>query len=285
MEPQVKSFSIDCELEYDVLEQTLFLFNIAVPATQEQHVRCETITPEPAGQFDEFGDATGANRFLRINVAPGRFSIRYLAAVDVETPSIDPSADRTPLAALPPDVIPYVLASRYCEAEALFALACSEFGNIAPGYTQVEAICRWIRGNIDYRVGTSSTVTTARDVLANRAGICRDFAHLAIALCRALNIPARFVTGYTRYEEPPQDFHAVFEAYLGGRWQLFDPTELAPIDSIVRIGTGRDAADVAFATLFGTARLRRLSPLVEPSDNSAQLVRLQTPTSGVLLAA
>jgi transglutaminase-like putative cysteine protease len=281
----VKSFSIDCELEYDVLEQTLFLFNIAVPPTPEQYVRCEAITPEPAGQFDEFRDATEASRFLRINVAPGRFSIRYLAAVDVETPSIDPSADRTPLAALPPDVIPYVLASRYCEAEALFALACGEFGKIAPGYAQVEAICRWIRGNIDYRVGISSSATTARDVLANRAGICRDFAHLGIAFCRALNIPARFVTGYTRYEEPPQDFHAVFEAYLGGRWQLFDPTELAPIDSIVRIGTGRDAADVAFATLFGTARLRRLSPLVEPSENSAQLVRLQTPTSGVLLAA
>jgi transglutaminase-like putative cysteine protease len=122
-------------------------------------------------------------------------------------------------------------------------------------------------------------------VLANRAGVCRDFAHLAVALCRALNIPARFVTGYTRYEEPPPDFHAVFEAYLGGRWQLFDPTELAPIDSIVRIGAGRDAVDVAFATFFGKARLRRLSPLVEPSDNVTPLARLQTPTSGVLLAA
>ena len=285
MESQVKSLSIDCELEYDVLQQTLFLFNIAVPAAPGQRVRCESITLEPAVQFDEFCDATGANRLLRVNVEPGHFSIRYLAAVDLDAPAIDPSADRTPLTVLPPAVIPYVLASRYCEAEALFALACGEFGNIAPGYAQVEAVCRWIRGNIAYRVGTSSPATTARDVLANRTGICRDFAHLAIALCRALNIPARFVTGYTRYEDPPQDFHAVFEAYLGGRWQLFDPTELAPIDSIVRIGTGRDAADVAFATLFGTARLRRLSPLVEPSDSAAQLVRLQTPTSGVLLAA
>jgi transglutaminase-like putative cysteine protease len=281
----VKSFSIDCELEYDVLQQTLFLFNIAVPPAPGQRVRCESIAVEPAGQFDEFCDATGANRLLRVNVEPGHFSIRYLAAVDLDAPSIDPSADRIPLTVLPPDVIPYVLASRYCEAEALFALACDEFGNIAPGYAQVEAVCRWIRGNIAYRVGSSSPATSARDVLANRAGICRDFAHLAIALCRALNIPARFVTGYTRYEEPPQDFHAVFEAYLGGRWHLFDPTELAPIDSIVRIGTGRDAADVAFATLFGTARLRRLSPLVEPSDDATQLVRLQTPTSGVLLAA
>ena len=281
----MKSFSIDCELEYDVLQQTLFLFNIAVPPASGQRVRCESIMLEPVGQFDEFCDATGANRLLRVNVDPGHFSVRYLAGIDLDAPSIDPSADRTPLAVLPPDVIPYVLASRYCDAEALFALACEEFGNIAPGYAQVDAVCRWIRANIEYRIGTSSPTTTARDVVANRAGVCRDFAHLAIALCRALNIPARFVTGYTRYEDPPQDFHAVFEAYLGERWQLFDPTELAPIDSIVRIGTGRDAGDVAFATLFGSARLRRLSPLVEPSNDAAQLVRLQTPTSGVLLAA
>jgi transglutaminase-like putative cysteine protease len=225
------------------------------------------------------------NRFLRANVAPGHFSIRYLAAVDLDAPVVDPNADLTPLAVLPPDVIPYVLASRYCEAEALFGLACNEFGNLSPGFAQVEAVCRWIRANIVYRVGTSVATTTARDVLANRAGVCRDFAHLAIALCRALNIPARFVTGYTRYEDPPQDFHAVFEAYLGGGWQRFDPTELAPIDSIVRIGTGRDAGDVAFATFFGSARLRRLSPLVEPTDSTAPLTRLQTPTSGVLLAA
>jgi transglutaminase-like putative cysteine protease len=281
----VKSFNIDCELDYDVLQQTLFLFNIAAPSVPGQRVRCETITREPAGEFDEFRDATGVNRFLRVNVAPGRFSIRYLAAVDIDAPAIDPNADRIPLTAIPPEVIPYILASRYCEAEALFALACGEFGNIVPGQAQVQAVCHWIRDNIAYRIGTTSSTTTARDVLANRAGVCRDFAHLAVGLCRALNVPARFVTGYTRYEDPPQDFHAVFEAYLGGRWQLFDPTELAPIDSIVRIGTGRDAADVAFATIFGSARLRRLSPLVEAADNAGRLISLQTPTSGVLLAA
>jgi transglutaminase-like putative cysteine protease len=281
----VKSFNIDCELEYDVLQQTLFLFNIAVPQPPGQRVRCEAITLAPEASYDEFYDATGSNRFLRANVAPGHFSIRYLAAVDLDAPVVDPNADLTPLVELPPEVLPYVLTSRYCEADALFALACSEFGNISPGYAQVEAVCRWIRANIAYRVGTSLLSTTARDVLANRAGVCRDFAHLSVAFCRALNIPARFVTGYTRYEDPPQDFHAVFEAYLGGRWQLFDPTELAPIDSIVRIGTGRDAGDVAFATFFGSARLRRLSPLVEPTDGTGPLARLQTPNSGVLLAA
>ncbi|HEV3239487.1 MAG TPA: transglutaminase family protein [Casimicrobiaceae bacterium] len=281
----MKSFNIDCELEYDVAEQTLFLLNIAVPITSGQRVRCEVIAPQPEVPVEEFRDAAGGNRFLRINVAPGHFSMRYLAAVDVDAPVVDRAAPLIPLATVPPEVIPYVLSSRYCQVEQLFPLACREFGHIAPAYAQVEAVCAWIRANIAYRVGTSSPATTAGDVLANRAGVCRDFAHLAVALCRALNIPARFVTGYTRYEEPPPDFHAVFEAYLGGRWQLFDPTELAPIDSIVRIGAGRDAVDVAFATFFGKARLRRLSPLVEPSDNVTPLARLQTPTSGVLLAA
>jgi transglutaminase-like putative cysteine protease len=281
----VKSFHIDCELEYDVAAQTLFIFNIAVPTGFGQRVRSEAIMPQPALPVEEFRDALGVNRFLRVNVAPGRFGIRYFATVDVDAPVVDPHAERTPLATVAPEVIPYVLSSRYCEAEQLFTLACTEFGHIAPGYAQVQAVCAWIRANIAYRVGTSSSATTARDVLANRAGVCRDFAHLAVALCRALNIPARFVTGYTRYEEPPQDFHAVFEAYLGGRWQLFDPTQLARIESIMRIGVGRDAADVAFATFFGSARLRRLSPLVEPGDGVARLAHLQTPLSGVLLAA
>jgi transglutaminase-like putative cysteine protease len=281
----MKSFNIDCELEYDVAEQTLFIFNIAVPTTLGQRVRCEAITPPPGVPLEEFSDASGANRLLRVNVGPGRFGMRYLAAVDVEARVVDPAAERIPLATVPPEVLPYVLGSRYCEVEQLFTLACAEFGNIVPGTAQVEAVCAWIRDNIAYRVGTTSATTTARDVLAKRAGVCRDFAHLAVALCRALNIPARIVTGYTRYEEPPQDFHAVFEAYLGGRWQMFDPTQLAPIDSIVRIGVGRDAGDVAFATFFGAARLRRLSPLVEPCESAARLVGLQTPTSGVLLAA
>ena len=281
----MKSFHIDCELEYDVTTRTLFIFNLAVPTTFGQRVRSEAIAPQPALPIDEFRDAGGVNRFLRVDVPPGRFSIRYLAAVDLDAPAVDPTAERTPLASVAPEAIPFVLSSRYCEVEQLFALACAEFGHIAPGYEQVQAVCVWIRANIAYRVGTSSPTTTACDVLNNRTGVCRDFAHLAVALCRALNIPARFVTGYTRYEEPPQDFHAVFEAFLGGRWQLFDPTELAPIDSIVRIGVGRDAADVAFATYFGSARLRRLSPLVERDDGVVRLAHLQTPSSGILLAA
>ena len=278
----MKSFSVDCQLEYEVLQPTLFIFNIAVATSDTQRVRRETISTQPSLPLEEYRDASGRNRFHRVNVAAGRFDIRYLAAVDVEAPLVDAMSERIPLTTVAPEVIPYVMSSRYCEAEQLFSLACSQFGNLTPGYAQVEAICAWIRANIAYRVGTSSPTTTARDVLANGAGVCRDFAHLAVALCRALNIPARFVTGYTRYEEPPQDFHAVFEAYLGHRWLLFDPTELAPLDSIVRIGVGHDAADVAFATFFGSAKLRRVSPLLEPSGNAAELVELQRSDSGVL---
>ena len=121
-------------------------------------------------------------------------------------------------------------------------------------------------------------------MLANRAGVCRDFAHLMIALCRALNIPARFVTAYTRYTQPPPDFHAVVEVYLGHQWYLFDATGLAELSDLVRIGTGRDALDVPFATFFGSARMRRLSPMVAAATGTETLVPLQTPGAGIVLA-
>jgi transglutaminase-like putative cysteine protease len=281
----MKTFHIDCELEYDVTQQTLFVFNLGVPTTPGQFVRAESVTSQPGVPIDEFADAGHVNRFFRLDVPPGRLSIRYLATVDLEQPEINLDAPETPLAQLPGEVLQYVLASKYCEADLLFSLACREFGQLPGGYPRVQAICRWIRDHIAYQVGTSSPLTTARDVLANRAGVCRDFSHLAVALCRALNIPARIVTGYARYNDPPPDFHAVFEVYLGDRWYLFDPTELSPLDEIVRIGTGRDAADVAFATFFGAARTRRLSPLIEFAAPGTSLVALQTPGSGILLAA
>jgi transglutaminase-like putative cysteine protease len=284
-DPGMKTFHIDCEIEYDVLQQTLFVFNLGVPTTSRQVVRAESVTSEPGVSIDEFADAGQVNRFFRLDVPPGRLSIRYLATVDLEQPEVNLDAPETPLAQLPGEMLQYVLASKYCEADLLFPLACREFGQLSPGYARVQAICQWIRDHIAYQVGTSSPLTTARDVLASHAGVCRDFSHLAVALCRALNIPARFVTGYARYTDPPPDFHAVFEAYLGDRWYLFDPTELSPLDEIVRIGTGRDAADVAFATFFGAARTRRLSPLIDFATAGTTLVTLQTPGAGILLAA
>jgi transglutaminase-like putative cysteine protease len=158
-------------------------------------------------------------------------------------------------------------------------MAQREFGNLAPGYSRVEAICRWIREHIQYQIGTSNPNTSAADVVVQRAGVCRDFAHLAIAFCRALNIPARFIAGYANFPDPPPDFHAVFEAFLGGRWYLFDPTDLAPRNQVTRIGTGRDATDVAFATIFGTAQMTQMSPKVKILEQSVEDAAVAIATS------
>ncbi len=278
------TFHIDCEFDYDVSAQSLFVFNFAVPTTRSQRVLAEAVTFSAGSAYDEFADEGGRNRFFRIDVPPGHLNVRYLATVDVDPPVADVAAPEVPLARLPGQILAYVQTSRYVDVEATFAFACRRFQQLPPGYVRVQAISRWVRANVDYIVGTSSTTYGARDVLANRAGVCRDFAHLLIALCRALNIPARFVTAYTRYTTPPPDFHAVVEVYLGDQWYLFDATEMVPLSDLVRIGTGRDALDVPFATFFGAARLRRLSPLAAPATGSELLAELQTPGIGIVLA-
>lgn len=284
----MKTFQVDCELDYDVSEPTLFLLNIAVPTLDSQYVSAESIETSPAVPVEQLQAAGSPNRVLRFNAPPGHLQVRYLANVDIQRVLPDPAAREVPVAELPADVLPYLLPTRYCESDLLFAVACREFGAIKAGYQRVQAICEWIRNNVDYTVGTSHVGSTARDALTANAGVCRDFAHIAITFCRALNIPARFVTGYAKYETPPPDFHAVFEAYLEGQWYLFDPTALSPMSDLVRIGTGRDASEVPFATFFGAARLRYLSPLVERADSwhaAQSLVPLQQPGSGILLAA
>jgi transglutaminase-like putative cysteine protease len=280
----MKTFHIDCELDYDVARQTLFVFNLGVASTQTQRIIAETISTSFDATIDEFSDEAGRNRFFRLDVAPRQFTIRYLATVEVQTTEVNCSAPAVPLARLPGALLSYVQTSRYCEVEAIFSFACRKFANLPNGYQRVLAICQWVRENIDYQEGSSTLTSGAHEILANRAGVCRDFAHVSIAFCRALNIPARFVTAYTKYRDPPQDFHAVMEAFLGDRWYLFDPTGLAAVSDLVRIGTGRDASDVPFATFFGSARLRRLSPLVEPAIGPETLVSLQSPGAGILLA-
>jgi transglutaminase-like putative cysteine protease len=154
------------------------------------------------------------------------------------------------------------------------------FGNIEPGFSRVTAICDWINNNLDYQAGSSGESTSACDVLIQRVGVCRDYAHLAIALCRALCIPARYISGYAVALQPP-DFHGFFEAYLGSRWYLFDATRMAPVEGFVRIGTGRDAADASFATIIGEATLTSMAVWAEqtaPNQITNQPV-LQTAVS------
>ena len=178
--------------------------------------------------------------------------------------------DETPLGEIPLDIMPFLLPSRFVPSDRLSAFACREFGELPKGHSRVTAICNWLYDNIDYRRGSSNQQTTADESLLLRAGVCRDFAHLGIAFCRALNIPARFVSCYA-YGLEPRDFHAVFEAYLGGRWWLFDGTRQANLDGLVRIGVGRDAAEIAFASPFGEIEAGPVKITIEHSDGSEEL--------------
>jgi transglutaminase-like putative cysteine protease len=210
--------------------------------------------------------------------------VRYKAEVEVNPPAPDLALRETPVNLVPDDVLPYLLATRYCESDVLCGEVVRMFGHEAPGYARVRAIEEWIRREITYQPGSTDSNTTAQQVFVQRAGVCRDFAHLGITFCRALNIPARIVVGYVWFDEPPQDFHALFEAWLDGRWVLFDPTGMAPVDRVVRIGTGRDAKDVAFATMFGQLRMTRKEVMVLEHDPRPRNAVAPTPAPALAAA-
>jgi transglutaminase-like putative cysteine protease len=165
--------------------------------------------------------------------------------------------NEVPIAELPAQVLQYIYPSRYCPSDQMLQVAREEFGTMAPGYERVEAIRNWVKSRTKFQIGSSTPQTCALDTFACRAGVCRDFAHLMITMCRALNIPARLATGIDYGADPalgPPDFHCYVEAFLGDRWYLFDPTGISPRMGLIRIGTGRDASDVSFATIFGTVQ-------------------------------
>ena len=200
---------------------------------------------------------------MRLQAPAGTLTLNYRASVDRVLVPVDLAAQEMRVNDLPDDVLPHLLPTRYCESDLLSVDAQALFGQLPPGHARVQAVSDWIGKNIEYKIGSTVATTTARDIFMQRAGVCRDFAHLAITFCRALNIPARLVCGYSPFETPPPDFHAVFEAFIGGRWVMFDPTGLAPVASLIRVATGRDAKDVAFATIFGPARMTSMSPEIE----------------------
>ena len=144
-------------------------------------------------------------------------------------------------------------------------MATDLFGGAAPGFARVSAICDWINAHVTYQYGTSDAGTSAYDTAIQRIGVCRDFAHLGIAFCRALNIPARYVSGYCLGLDPP-DFHAYFEAYLDGCWAAFDPTAPSLRPALVQVAVGRDAADCAWCTFYGYGETKFLSVEVTKTD-------------------
>lgn len=253
-----------------------FIFNIHPAITARQSIVSEKLRIDQPVATDLYTDAHG-NRCTRLRAMPGPLRICYRGTVDIQHHLADPGGLReVPVHELPHEALAFVFPSRYCESDKLLRAALREFGHLPPGYPRVRGIMEWIERQLVY-ASTSGPSTSAVDTFVEQAGVCRDYAHLMIALCRALNIPARIATGTDfgsdRTGRNP-DFHAYVEVYLGNRWIIFDPSRRGIPMGFVRIGTGRDAADVAFATIFGDA-----SPTGHPivRDAAVSSVRLAEP--------
>ena len=269
---------LSISLCYEIAHQASdFIFNIHAAQTAHQKVVAESLDINQPVVPVVYADTSYGTRFMRLRAEPGPLAIRYVATVDIDHHVESPAnIEEIPVSQLPPSVLPYVYPSRYCQSDRLRRFATREFGHLRQGYWRVQAIHDWVRWRTTFTSGSSNVSTSAVDTLIEQVGVCRDFAHLMIALCRAVNIPARFVTGIDYGADPamgPTDFHAYVEVFLGNRWYLFDPTGVSPPMGLVRIGTGRDAADVSFATMFGSI------------NSSAPLIHIEAiddPANGIL---
>lgn len=215
----------------------------------------------------EYEDAFG-NVCQRLLLPAGRARIAVRSEVEVdEHLAVAAGAAPTPVDELPDEVLVYLLQSRYCPSDKLEERAREIVAGVAPGYDQVEAIRSWIRTHHEYRYGVSSQNTDALDTMRAKAGVCRDFAHIGVALCRALRIPARIVVGYL-YQLDPMDLHAWFEAYVGGRWYTFDATQENPRGGRIVLAYGRDATDVAFLSNYADMEVVEMQVGVELADRA-----------------
>ena len=248
---------LSLELDYDIAQPGCdFIFNVHAASTPRQRVLHESLTLSQNLPARVETDPVTLHRYLRVQACPGPLKVAYRTTVDLLHHFAAPGdVAEVPIARLPAEVLSYIYPSRYCQSDRLHRLAMREFGQRWQGYGRVQAIRDWVLERTTFTSNTSDSNTSAIDTLLDQVGVCRDFAHLMIALCRAINIPARFATGIDYGADPalgPTDFHAYVEVYLGDRWYIFDPSGISPRMGLIRIGTGRDASDVAFATIFGT---------------------------------
>lgn len=256
---------LGCEFRYEAVAG-VELVAIVEPAhdTGWAHRLRSERAVEPQTPVRDYVDLFG-NRCWRIAAPGGPLTLRYdavYAVPDAPDPA-DPQAQQTPVSELPDDTLMFTLPSRFCQSDLLLDDAWRLFGDGPEGYARVQAICDWVHANVEYGYGWSGPSISAVDTFTSRKGVCRDFAHLPVAFCRALNIPARYVFGYLPdygIEPPdvPMDFHAWFEAYLDGRWYTFDARHNVPRIGRVKIAQGRDAVDVAMITSYGNAQLHAM---------------------------
>ena len=253
-----------CEIVFQTDEFVPAVLMLRPRSGWGQWISREEYSFHPRVPVIEFTDIFG-NLCQRVVIPPGITQLRACCTVDTpDEVDIDTNAAYILPGNLPDTVLHFLYPSRYCPSDQLSMLAAEIVQNAIPGYPQVEAIRAWMHQHVEYRYGTSTQATTALDTANSRTGVCRDFAHLGIALCRALNIPARMVVGYAQALKV-QDIHAWFEAYVGGRWFVFDGTSEKTSGNRIAIAYGRDATDVAFVTQFGPLILSNLTVSVIPS--------------------
>jgi len=262
-EPRVISVRVGCEFEFEAPVAVPSLWQVRPRLDGEHKVLSETWeTPAPARSYsDAFG-----NQCDRFTLPTGRSIVRYDATVEVPSrfDDMDKSAAAETIEELPDEAFVYLLPSRFCWPDMLYGPAWELFGNVDPGWPRVQAVCDWVHDNVSYQIGASSAVTSAFDIWQSRTGVCRDFTQLGMTLCRALNVPARYVAGYlpdiaVAPPEWPLDFCSWFVVWLGGRWWTFDPRNNEPRTGRVVIARGRDALDTAMVTTWGPVALQLMT--------------------------
>ena len=254
---------VGCQFEYETWGRTPSLWQVRPRPDGDHRIVMESW--EPPAPTRIYLDAYG-NLCDRLTLPPGRSVLRYDATVDVTSnfDDADKGATEAAIEDLPDEAFVHLLASRFCWPDMLHEPAWALFGSVEPGWPRVQAVCDWVHDRVRYAPGTSTAGTTAYDVWESRTGVCRDITQLAITLCRALNVPARYVAGYlpdiaVAPPDLPMDFCSWFEAWLEGRWWTFDPRNNEPRIGRVVIARGRDALDTAMVTTWGAAQLQAMT--------------------------
>ena len=252
---------VGCNIAYETTVPTAALFVLKPRLEGSVLVMQERLSFGIGRPAYEFQDTHG-NITYRSMLMPGRNEIRHDALVAGSSlpDSREINGQLLPVGQLPYELLRYTLPSRYCDSDKLLNFAWNLFGQVPHGLPRVQAICDWVHNNIEYRYMSGRSDLSASEVIGRRFGVCRDFAHTAIALCRAFNLPARYVTGHLPdigFTDPgtPMDFHAYCEVYLGRDWLTFDPRFNVPRIGRIKVAHGADAVDGAFTTIYGAATL------------------------------
>jgi transglutaminase-like putative cysteine protease len=263
------------ELVYDCPRPTPMMLMLNTHYSRAEHVlKADVLRTDPPVPVAQYRDGFG-NLCSRIVAPAGRISLWTDALLDVpDQPETMPAADwQHPVEELPDDTLVFLLGSRYCETDLLSEIAWDKFGHLQGGRDRVQAVCDFVHGHIAFDYANARPTRTAWEAYQDRTGVCRDFAHLALTLCRGLNIPARYCTGYISDvglppTDAPMDFCAWFEAYIGGTWQTFDPRNNAPRTGRVLMARGRDAADIPISNNFGATSLVKFEVICEPAGEA-----------------